>query len=239
MKNSIKFLKALGEIDDKYLYEKNVQRNNEMKINISNFKLKYILAPAFILVTIIAVIMCNNTKSINQQIIGNNNSISDIFTLKVYSAEKENTYLTENYNIETEEKILEPKVELLLASFNPTMSSVPGLPFKIELNNANNLEDEILITTDSGKICTWNKETGEVKAKGKSTSITNTCTLYWTPDFEESGNNSTKYEQNIWKESDIKTIAKIEISVQKNDAVLYENVVYIGEKNYNYYAILY
>lgn len=239
MKNSIKFLKALGEIDDKYLYEKNVQRNNEMKINISNFKLKYILAPTFILVTIIAVIMCNNAKLINQQIIGNNNSASDIFTLKVYATEKENTYLTENYNIETEEKILEPKVELLLASFNPTMSSVPGLPFKIELNNANNLEDEILITTDSGKICTWNKETGEVQTKGKSTSITNTCTLYWTPDFEKNDNNSIKYEQNIWKESDIKTIAKIDISVQKNDAVLYENVVYIGEKDYNYYAILY
>ena len=36
-----------------------------------------------------------------------------------------------------------------------------------------------------------------------------------------------------------KNIGKINITAQKNNEVLYEKTVYIGETNYNYYAILY
>ncbi len=242
--NNKDLLKAIGDIDDRYLCEENEGREKILKTekrnNMSNLKLKYILAPAFILVMAIASFMIlNDVNLINQQLIGKNDSIFDAFTLKVYAAEAENTYLTANYSEEIEEKILNPEVELLLANYNPLMSSVPGLPFKIELNNVKNSIDEILITTDNGEILTWNQETGKVQSKGKKTSLNDTNILYWTPNFEKKENDTTLYEQNIWKNSEIKTIGKISISAQKNNDVLYEQVVYIGEANYNYYAILF
>ena len=182
----------------------------------------------------------NGTNLIKQEeLTGKEDSILDIFTVKVYAAESENTYLTTNYNKETEEKILKPRVELLLASYNQLMSSVPGLPLKIETNNVNKSIDEILITTDNGEFLTWNQETGEVQTKGKNVSLNDTSILYWTPNYEKTENNNKGYEQNIWENSNIKTIGKINISAQKNNEVLYEKAVYIGETNYNYYAILY
>ena len=181
----------------------------------------------------------NGTNLIKkEELTGKEDSILDIFTVKVYAAESENTYLTTNYNKETEEKILKPKVELLLKSYNQLMSSVPGLPLKIETNNVNKSIDEILITTDNGEFLTWNQETGEVQTKGKNVSLNDTSILYWTPNYEKTENNKV-YEQNIWENSDIKTIGKINISARKNNEVLYEKAVYIGETNYNYYAILY
>ena len=214
-----------------------VDRLNSMK----NFKMKYILAPIFMLLIIIGSFMIfNGTNLIKQEeLTGKEDSILDIFTVKVYAAESENTYLTTNYNKETEEKILKPKVELLLASYNQLMSSVPGLPLKIETNNVNKSIDEILITTDNGEFLTWNQETGEVQTKGKNVSLNDTSILYWTPNYEKTENNNKVYEQNIWENSNIKTIGKINISAQKNNEVLYEKAVYIGETNYNYYAILY
>ncbi len=214
-----------------------VDRLNSMK----NFKIKYILAPIFMLLIIIGSFMIfNGTNLIKQEeLTGKEDSILDIFTVKVYAAESENTYLTTNYNKETEEKILKPRVELLLASYNQLMSSVPGLPLKIETNNVNKSIDEILITTDNGEFLTWNQETGEVQTKGKNVSLNDTSILYWTPNYEKTENNNKVYEQNIWENSNIKTIGKINISAQKNNEVLYEKAVYIGETNYNYYAILY
>ena len=214
-----------------------VDRLNSMK----NFKMKYILAPIFMLLIIIGSFMIfNGTNLIKQEeLTGKEDSILDIFTVKVYAVESENTYLTTNYNKETEEKILKPRVELLLASYNQLMSSVPGLPLKIETNDVNKSIDEILITTDIGEFLTWNQETGEVQTKGKNVSLNDTSILYWTPNYEKTENNNKVYEQNIWENSNIKTIGKINISAQKNNEVLYEKTVYIGETNYNYYAILY
>ena len=198
------------------------------KVNsMNNFKMKYILAPIFMLLIIIGSFMIFN---------GTNLIKKEELTGK---AESENTYLTTNYNKETEEKILKPKVELLLKSYNQLMSSVPGLPLKIETNNVNKSIDEILITTDNGEFLTWNQETGEVQTKGKNVSLNDTSILYWTPNYEKTENNNKGYEQNIWENSDIKTIGKINISARKSNEVLYEKSVYIGETNYNYYAILY
>ncbi len=209
--------------------------------SINNFKMKYMLAPIFTLVIIIGSFMIfNDTNLINQQgLIDKEDSILDIFTVKVYAAESENTYLSVNYNEETEEKILEPKVELQLASYNQLMSSVPGLPLKIEENDVNNSVDQILVTTDNGEFLTWKQETGEVQKRGKNVSLNDTSILYWTPNLENTECNSYGYEQNIWENSDIKTIGKINISAQKNNEILYEKIVYIGKTNYNYYAILY
>ena len=56
--------------------------------------------------------------------------------------------------------------------------------------------------------------------------------------IEEKNENINLYDQNIWNDDNIKTIGKINISARKNNEILDEKVIFIGEKDYNYYAIL-
>lgn len=228
MKSSMILLKALGDINDQYLNYENEERKKKIVI-----KLKYILVPVFMFVIVALCIIQNNSNLVNK-----NTDKNNIFTIRVYGAEVENTYLTSNYIDENTGKILRPKIEVLLANYNLLMSSVLGLPLRIELNNENNFIDEIVISTDIGKILTWNMNSGEVQSKGKSFSINNTDILYWSPDIEEKNENVNLYDQNIWNDDNIKTIGKINISAQKNNEILDEKVIFIGEKDYNYYAIL-
>lgn len=217
MKSSMILLKALGDINDQYLNYENEERKKKIVI-----KLKYILVPVFMFVIVVlGIVQFNNSNLVNK-----NTDKNNIFTIRVYGAEVENTG-----------KILSPKIEVLLANYNLLMSSVPGLPLRIELNNEN-LIDEIVISTDIGNISTWNMKSGEVQSKGKSFSINNTDILYWSPDIEEKNENVNLYNQNIWNDDNIKTIGKINISAQKNNEILDEKVIFIGEKDYNYYAIL-
>lgn len=229
MKSSMILLKALGDINDQYLNYENEERKKKIVI-----KLKYILVPVFMFVIVVlGIVQFNNSNLVTKNIDENN-----IFTIRVYGAEVENTYLTSNYIDENAGEILRPKIEVLLANYNLLMSSVPGLPLRIELNNENDLIDEIVISTDIGNILTWNMKSGEVQSKGKSFSINNTDILYWSPDIEEKNENINLYDQNIWNDDNIKTIGKINISAKKNNEKLDEKVIFIGEKDYNYYAIL-
>ena len=136
MKSSMILLKALGDINDQYLNYENEERKKKIVI-----KLKYILVPVFMFVIVALCIIQNNSNLVSK-----NTDKNNIFTIRVYGAEVENTYLTSNYINENTGKILSPKIEVLLANYNLLMSSVPGLPLRIELNNEN-LIDEIVIST--------------------------------------------------------------------------------------------
>ena len=205
MKSSMILLKALGDINDQYLNYESEERKKKKTV----IKLKYILVPVFMFVIVALGIIQNNSNLVNK-----NTDENNIFTIRVYGAEVENTYLTSNYIDENTGKILSPKIEVLLANYNLLMSSVPGLPLRIELNNEN-LIDEIVISTDIGNISTWNMKSGEVQSKGKSFLINNTDILYWSPDIEEKNENINLYDQNIWNDDNIKTIGKINISAKK------------------------
>ena len=101
MKSSMILLKALGDINDQYLNYENEERKKKIVI-----KLKYILVPVFMFVIVIlGIVQFNNSNLVNKNIDKNN-----IFTIRVYGAEVENTYLTSNYIDENTGQILSPKI---------------------------------------------------------------------------------------------------------------------------------
>lgn len=181
-------------------------------------------------------------------------SLLDFFTIKVYVASLEN-----KNNIE--EKNLNANVEIPLAKYNQAMSSVPGLPFKIEIDSQN--VSQISIKTDNGEILTLDEKTGKVSNEGKKllynindktkddklsyqediwkNNVINpvmqkkTNIFYWSPQ-NTADDKALNYEESIWNNKDIETIAQIKIEItSKEDEI--EKVIYIGEDNYNYYAI--
>lgn len=75
------------------------------------------------------------------------------------------------------------KVQALIDEYALTMSSVPGLPLEISVDdNKNNENLSIRITVESGELIQWDKESGEIKMLGntKDFNYDNTI-LYWQP----------------------------------------------------------
>ncbi len=73
--------------------------------------------------------------------------------------------------------VLQPNVDVLLGSYSPLMSSVPGFPFRF------NTEDdcEIEVSVDTGILCRWDIQNGIVTQCGKTTSCAKGEILYWSP----------------------------------------------------------
>lgn len=64
-----------------------------------------------------------------------------------------------------------------VGAYTPAMSRVPGFPIELSYPNA-----KITVTVDRGGILFWGADTGErVLEKGKSVTVGDPCTLYWTP----------------------------------------------------------
>lgn len=68
--NNKDLLKAIGDIDDKYLIEeKNRVKSNNMVNIMENIKLKYAFISTFVLVVIITgILVCNNTNKLEQNL---------------------------------------------------------------------------------------------------------------------------------------------------------------------------
>lgn len=90
--NNKDLLKAIGDIDDRYLIEEKSRVKSNNMVNImKSLKLKYAFISTFVLVVVITgILVCNNTSKLEQNLsmgeVGNNNSemiikISEIKTI--------------------------------------------------------------------------------------------------------------------------------------------------------------
>lgn len=86
----------------------------------------------------------------------------------------------------TEGTEMQPGATVLLGSYSPLMSSVPGYPFEFSYSDA-----QIRLMVDHGQLLTWNEE-GDFKVNGvgQSYTIDGSGKIYWSP-FSD---NSTGYE---------------------------------------------
>lgn len=75
------------------------------------------------------------------------------------------------------------KVQALIDEYALTISSVPGLPLEISVEDNKHIENLVIrITVESGELIQWEKESGEIKILGntKDLNYDNTI-LYWQP----------------------------------------------------------
>lgn len=156
-------------------------------------------------------------------IVKNNNTEFNGLVLTAYTPCKSGQYLTKNYLEETKATVITPNVEILLASYSPAMSSVPGLPLKFDLESDKNSKtkvDKIVITIDNGDLLDWDSMTGIVTNNGKIYECDAGQTLYWSP---------------LTKDK-VVTEVKMKISTVKDDKIIATQNITISEKNYLYYA---
>ncbi len=108
------------------------------------------------------------------------------FALTAYAADSEAEYLNANFLEEAEKLLLTPDIKIPLAKYTPLMSSVPGLPFTVDLAGDDNINIEAInISADYGELNKWNRETGVVSSQGQSATIDTGETIYWSPITDE------------------------------------------------------
>ncbi len=141
------------------------------------------------------------------------------FVLTAYTATGEE-YMSANYEDETEKAVLTPDVKVLLAKYSPAMSSVPGLPFTVDISAEADL-DAITVSADRGMLCKWDRKTGVISPEGYITSIGKGETIYWSP----IGNGTV---------SDVKSIT-VTFEAVNDDAVIGRQDIYINQEKTGYY----
>lgn len=130
-------------------------------------------------------------------------------------------YAEENFNLENDDSYVEMKLntKILIESYSPLMSSVPGMPFEISYEGA-----EINISVDKGDILYWDgSKEGDSKVynQGKNCTFNDSHKIYWSPSYDENGN---------------KGIMTIEVI--KNEKIVEKSIIQYIEDDYKYYAIL-
>lgn len=130
-------------------------------------------------------------------------------------------YAEENFNLENDNSYVEMKLntKVLIESYSPLMSSVPGMPFEISYEGA-----EINISVDKGDILYWDgSKEGDSKVynQGKNCTFNDSHKIYWSPSYDEDGNKGIMI-----------------VEVIKNEKIVQKAIIQYIEDDYKYYAIL-
>jgi hypothetical protein len=160
-------------------------------------KLAYSLLACFILITAAAILLTcpnnngdvsliepDNTQYNQTGIPSDKRAVFKGFILTAYAANGETSFLSANYMKETERTVLTPDVKVLLAQYTPAMSSVPGIPFTVDIagNDKDSRRIEAIdVSADSGDLIRWDRDTGIVLSEGQSAAVDAGETIYWSP----------------------------------------------------------
>ncbi|GEM_PF-3364143 len=146
------------------------------------------------------------------------------FVLTAYAANNESEYLSTNFMDESDKRVLMPDVKVLLAKYSPAMSNLPGLPFTINITNDDKDSHDIpsiYVSSDSGELNKWNRETGVVSSGGQTTTIGIGETIYWSPNYNEDDANVNKIT--------------IVIEAVTNDIIIGRQSIYLTQDKPGYY----
>lgn len=121
-------------------------------------------------------------------------------------------------------KELRSAVTLPLDRYSPMMSSVPGLPVKVEFPASWIASGyEINLTCKNGVLLTWNPPDYAVKEQGKSFKISSSSTLYWSPYRMLNMPSDDILTIALYKDS--KEIGRIEVRINANDQGFYNGMM--------------
>ncbi len=149
-------------------------------------------------------------------------SIFNGFIFTVYAAGNETSYLSTNYMEDSTKIVLTPDIEISLNKFSLSMSSVPGLPFTIDISkdDIDNFNiDTIKVCVDSGELNNWNRDTGVVTSEGQSITIDiigTGETIYWSPGFDAEASNTRNIQITVEAISDSTVIGKQNIYITQD-----------------------
>jgi len=141
---------------------------NDIKLNINDNQSKVtkkINKKIFVFICVFSIILAFSSVCLfNYSSSTMKKSLQNVLIITVYAHNDNPT-------------IAEPNVKFLLGKYSPAMSSVPGMPIKIESNNTNEIE----LSLTKGVFITWNSTDGTIISHGEKTIIRSGEIIYWSP----------------------------------------------------------
>lgn len=192
---SKKIFLAIHDIDDKFIEEAaptkiSRKKTKPVKRTMRIWRVASVAACAAVIFATMFIIAQHNelpwsspVPNESNQISTNTPNVKDYpkftgFVLTAYAAEEKGQILTANFLTDTAPTVLEPDVEILLATYTPAMSSVPGLPFTFDITDDSYA---MQISVDKGTLYKWDIQSGVVSECGNTTVCAKGETLYWSP----------------------------------------------------------
>lgn len=111
-----------------------------------------------------------------------NGSDSQCLALTVYAADNASDVLTSDFKKDSRPTLLKPDIIVNMPEYSPLTSSVPGIPFKVDIKNVKNSKGiKVKLTVCGGNIVTWDSPCGSTHIKGKNYVCGLGETVYWSP----------------------------------------------------------
>ena len=100
----------------------------------------------------------------------------------VYESTQDGQFLTKNYANEMKKKEIRLNEKVVIGSYNPLDSSVPGYPILVSDERDSGKEhDGLSLTVSAGNLIQWNKKTGDTISLGKEYHFSKDANIYWSP----------------------------------------------------------
>lgn len=100
----------------------------------------------------------------------------------VYESTQDGQFLTQNYVNEMKKKELKPNEKVVIGSYNPLDSSVPGYPIFIsDERDSDKKHDVLSLKVSAGNLIQWDKKTGNIIQLGKEYQFSQYVNIYWSP----------------------------------------------------------
>jgi len=100
----------------------------------------------------------------------------------VYESTQDGQFLSPNYVNDMKKKELKINEKVVIGSYNPLDSSVPGYPILVsDERNSRKKQDVLSLKVSAGNLIQWNKKTGDIISLGKEYHFSQNANIYWSP----------------------------------------------------------
>lgn len=99
----------------------------------------------------------------------------------VYEAKQKEQIIMADYMNVMKKREVKTDKKIILGTYDPLSSSVPGYPVMISNSKKNEADVKFSITASEGQLLLWNQETGDVKELGKNGIFEGDERIFWSP----------------------------------------------------------
>lgn len=151
----------------------------------------------------------------------------------VYEAKQREQTVMANYMDVMKKREVKTEKKIVLGSYNPVSSNVPGYPVMISSSKKNETDVKFSITALGGQFLQWNQETGDVKELGKSSTFKADKKIFWSPLNNGKLVEEAKIEVNLFIKDQLEDTVEVKIVMEKEGVYTAKRINKSIQKSYD------
>lgn len=148
----------------------------------------------------------------------------------VYEAKQREQPIMANYVKVMKKREVKNEKEIVLGTYDPLSSTVPGYPVIITNTKKNQTNVRFSIDVTEGQLLQWDEETGDIRELGKSTTLIGNGKLFWSPLKSGKLVENAKIEVNLFIKDKLENTVDVEIDMEKEGTYTAKRIKKHGDK---------